>query len=739
MTGMNTTCSLVMLQTNSNQPFIFSSPRLREQIGASFEITLLSKWVKDKAEELLDAKPLPSSFWVSDSSGKVIVRFTETDGDPTDLAKRLIREVTLRALTDAPGLDVTGVFIETSSDPVDPVDLKRLDRAFSEYSLNRRPAAARFPQFPFLERADESALPAVTPLTESDTNRIYATARAVGVKASYEGRVKLKEQEKQDNDEESQSTVLVDFNSILYTATKEDAKPDYKLSRPARFKRAWALPARFKQLDDVSGELKTSMADLYRDPTRLEAAFQETAVVEQKIVREGDATPGSELDQDSTPPSLSSVGVVHVDGNGVGAIMRDLGKSYDTVQSQLDSLKSAAYKCKDNPCERDKDPFQWFVMEVNYRLDGVVKAAVAAAWKDVEDYAHGRQAPPVVPVLVGGDDLTVYVEGKFAIPFAESYVRHYEQLTGEDELLKQLAVVAGAETAGPLTASAGVAIVGRNFPFHIAYDLAEGLVSRGKKLGKKKETVPCSTIDFHVLRDATVLDPDDTLDEYKGRTQRPFLIGHYAPQRIGDATTTSSEEAPTAELQPLPSWERILQAVAAFDGKKPDDPTQTTGDPFPRARANRIVKLLADYVKVPKDDKAAQAACHGYVLKEDEKAFATQEQIDKDKEKSDVEKKITKRCEHPICAIRLEWTDAQANARGTKALMKALGPLPSKTRLDDSDEHTEDCIEQVRWLLDLIDLSENLPDRYLASRIGENADGDDSPEAADHPTKGGAK
>ena len=78
---------LVMLQTNSNQPFIFSSPRLREQIGASFEITLLSKWVKDKAEELLDTKTLPSSFWVSDSSGKVIVRFTEVDGYPTDLAK----------------------------------------------------------------------------------------------------------------------------------------------------------------------------------------------------------------------------------------------------------------------------------------------------------------------------------------------------------------------------------------------------------------------------------------------------------------------------------------------------------------------------------------------------------------------------------------------------------------------------------------------------------------------------
>ena len=189
----------------------------------------------------------------------------------------------------------------------------------------------------------------------------------------------------------------------------------------------------------------------------------------------------------------------------------------------------------------------------------------------------------------------------------------------------------------------------------------------------------------------------------------------------------------------MSSWARILQAVAAFDGKKPDDPTQTTGDPFPRTRANRIIKLLADYVKVPKDDKAAQAACHGYVLKEDEKVPATQEQIDKDTEKSDDEKKTPERCNHSICRIRLEWANALENAQGTKALVKALGPLPSKTRLADPDDDTEDCIEQVRWLLDLIDLSENLPDRYLASRIGRNADGDGSPEAADNSTEGGAK
>ena len=134
---------LVMLQTNSNQPFIFSSPRLREQIGASFEITLLSHWVKEEAEKLLKPKPLPASFWVSDSSGKVIVRFTEKEGEPGALAKQLITQVTWRALTDAPGLDVTGVFIKATFDIVDARDLNKLDRVFLDYSLNRRPAAVQ--------------------------------------------------------------------------------------------------------------------------------------------------------------------------------------------------------------------------------------------------------------------------------------------------------------------------------------------------------------------------------------------------------------------------------------------------------------------------------------------------------------------------------------------------------------------------------------------------------------------
>ena len=669
------TSYLVMLQTNSNQPFIFSSPRLREQIGASFEITLLSHWVAEVVQGLV-SKNRPgknkrrTNFWVSDSSGKVIVRFTEKDGEPGDLAKKLITQVTQRALTDAPGLDVTGVFIETSSGPVDPADLKRLDREFSEYSLNRRPAATRFPQFPFLQRAEESALPASTPLTDEDEGNIREYAKDLGV------------------------PLLADKEKQLPTQTGKDK--GRSLSLPSRVKRAWSRSARRLQLEDVVKRQHTSekpegtITNLYEDPFQLEKAFQDTP---------------DESNAAKAVPELSSVGVIHIDGNGVGAIMRDLGEAFKGVCCHLDSLEETPYDREDNPCNINEGRFQWFVMEVNYRLDGVVKQAVAKAWEKVTEIAREDElpGPPVVPVLVGGDDVTVYTDGRYAIPFAEAYIRHYEEITKDDDLLSVLAIVAGGKKAdaperdrfeiddyiiqnpGPLTASAGVAIVGRNFPFHIAYDLAEGLVSRGKKLGKKKDTVPCSTIDFHVLRDATVLDPDDTLDEYKGRTQRPFLIGHYAPQRIGDATTTSAEETPTAKSQPSLSWERILRAVAAFDGKKPDAPTQTAGDPFPRARSNRIVKLLAE---------------------------------------GDAEKAAT------------EWDDALQNAPSAGLLAKQLKLLPPHS---SSSDEAHESLKQIKWLLDLIDLSENLPDRYLASRISRDTDISGSAEAAAKSAEGGAK
>ena len=650
---------LVLFDIHAKQRFIFSSTRLKENVGASFQITLLDSWVEESVTKLN-----LSVQWVSRSSGRLLLML-----DCDSSARKLIGEVTRRAHAEAPEMDVSGVFVHMVGSYLSGDDLRAVDHVAYQYALNRSPALSRFAQMPFLLRANDSSLPAA-PLYP-DSGEVAAPS------SSLKGRV---------------------------------------LSLPAQVKVRQANLARdhFLNLARVQRLLYDEDEKLARDPTKLEELLQTAS-------EGGVGVP-------------SKVAVIHIDGNGVGGVMRRL----DEVLSEKGG---GALKGELEVAEGDSDALRVLVLKISERLDAAVKLAFRSAWervaklarKDAEDSNRCYTAIPVVPVILGGDDVTVITSGDYALPFAAAYLRYYEEATGNDPILCYLTPPEGQDT-GPMTAAAGVAIVKRNFPFHIAYDLAEGLVSRGKKLGKKPGASPCSTIDFHVLRDTTVLDPEDTLDEYEGRTQRPFLVGHYAPERIGDATTASASDGVPQTRDP---WKRILRAVAAFNGRDPDSPDVARSDPFPRARANRIVKLLAQEAEADEADKTPRA-CPGYVLKADEKVLAPHEEIKADESREDKDKK-TKRCKHPICTILAEWSDAQENASGTKGLVKRLTALPSQARLANSVEPTEDCIEQVRWLLDLIDLSENLPDGYLASRISADADRDDPEEAADHPIEGGAK
>lgn len=744
---------LVMLQTNSNQAYIYSSPRLREQIGASFQITLLSQWVDEEARklpEVAEGGVLPDSFWVSNSSGKVIVRLKGNDGEPKALARNLIGAVTRRAFEEAPGLDVTGVFTPpddeasthngmTDDEAVTQDSLDALDREFNAYSLNRPPAAARFPQLPFLERGAESALPAAHKLSPSDLDTIRERARKL-------------------------STPILndDKDGALPTQTSHDAP--LPLSLPSRVKRAWSRAARRHQLQDVIARWpsdRTAPANievLFEDPYQLEKAFQDVSVSDGATAPNAEADTRGDDRSSSTPCELSSVGVIHIDGNGVGAVMRDLQKAYCKVREHLPAdnfLKLVEHSSEHNPVSFTFDDFQWFIMEVNHRLDEAVKRAVSGAWADVEKYANptdrnssaataskphvipaadsgsltksGRKyiRIPIVPVLVGGDDLTVYIAGDYAISFAEAYIRHYEELTNADEVLRHLAIVVNKDLPdakpGPLTVSAGVAIVGRNFPFHIAYDLAEKLVSRGKKLGKKKGEVQCSTLDFHILRDTTVLDPDDTLTEYKDRTRRPFLIGHYSEGRI---TGTAHAESGAADGSAGPSangsqWKQVLRAVAAFNGQDPNKPNVSLTDPFPRTRANRIIKLLA----------------------EGDEGKALSEWNDALKNTSAAQRLYDELRELPPRVLPKDASASHGQTEGGAVSAPASTPgavapaEPSSQAEETPSSDSSTALEHVKWLLDILDLAENLPAGYVQSysALHETGLGEDAASTSDEP------
>lgn len=124
--------------------------------------------------------------------------------------------------------------------------------------------------------------------------------------------------------------------------------------------------------------------------------------------------------------------------------------------------------------------------------------------------AEGKLA--VVPLVLGGDDLTVVCDGRLAILLAERYLAAFERLSadagGEDGNI--LPLVAFHHTGiARLTCAAGVAVVKPHFPFHAAYDLAEELARSAKSLSigsPQAGAAPVSALDFHVHFDSSGAD-----------------------------------------------------------------------------------------------------------------------------------------------------------------------------------------------------------------------------------------
>ena len=571
---------LVMLETNGNQRYIFAAPRLRDSIGASAQLVRLKEWTDDALRATGAAKrwernhPQPrggpdpkaelpcrrfSTQWVSRASGKVIFMV-----DRKEDAKAVIGRVTRTALAQAPGMDVSGVHLDMGDKThVDEDLLKRIHARAARYGLRRPPAEARFSQMPFLARAKDSVLPA-SPTLKCMFGHIDDEAKDdQGTLLSLPSRVK-------------RYRAFYSRRDLISLAcrTSEDLNPDQLVRDPKKLTKK--LREAFAVDVEAPGERPgLSTGAVGRDSDGGQGAANEEQKSDVVALEERfQDTPGGTGEAAS---ALSKVAVIHIDGNGVGAVMRRLGEAMGRVDG---ADFSRAIGCS----RGDADALRRFVLTVNDRLDRAVTEAFAKAWTDVAKWAEADAGPaerrvavvPVVPVILGGDDVTVFTSGDYALPFAAAYLERYERATESDVLLRHLGREKGT---GPMTAAAGVAVVRRDFPFHVAYNLAERLVSEAKKVGKAQQPVR-STLTYHALFDSSVLDPEKILRAYSSFTTRPFLLRR-------DGAPASD---PPGRYEP---WPDTCGRVRQFKGLTAEDPG--TGETrFPKTRAARIRKLLSD-------------------------------------------------------------------------------------------------------------------------------------------------
>lgn len=158
------------------------------------------------------------------------------------------------------------------------------------------------------------------------------------------------------------------------------------------------------------------------------------------------------------------IAVVHIDGNG-------MGKRVDSIYE----------KCGDwETCRRTLRRFS----------EGIQSDFEQAFRETVETViAHGYSESrlPIRPVVLAGDDVCFVTAGKIGLECARVF-------------LEKLSAMENCEQPGqPYSACAGVAMVHQKFPFHQAYDFAEGLCDNAKKFCAEIDRERrVSAMDWHI-------------------------------------------------------------------------------------------------------------------------------------------------------------------------------------------------------------------------------------------------
>ena len=786
---------LVMLETNGNQRFVFSSSRLRENVGASYLITQLADWTEQAANCL----GIDKFGWISKSSGKVILTAATED-----YARKLIGQVTRKAFSAAPGLDVSGVFVDMC-DPGNEVkrprisnrDLKEVHRKAAEYALNRPPAQARFSQMPFLQRGRDSALPASSRLDvcdEAKDDRETALSLSSRV-CRYRA-----------NDARHHFMKLAEdyFLKVIEGHWSANKIKELLVRDPTKLEEKLEEKRKKTLINELLEEFKGNIDSTFSKDTKKQETDKRKSRARNDQVRAEGEHEGQTEDElidrkDRTEDErLSKVAVIHIDGNGVGGIMRDLVGTLKRIPRPV--FEEEVPDAQDYSTATEEDvpshALRCFLLEINGRLEEAMQKSFLTAWAEVAFLAEKEvkdiAAIPVVPVILGGDDATVITDATYALPFTEKFLTAFEEETGKDALLKYLgpksrqgiggcakgigedenaesaggtaksmgkdrsadgagesadnngenaeresknAESANEKQGGPMTAAAGVAIIPRKFPFHIAYDLAERLIKSAKALGKEPEK-ECSTLSFHVLFDSTVLDPDELLRSYKSFTRRPFKIfSDVVREAVAKNENSKASERAAEGPDENPKWNEMCKRTRLFiglpqnqgsgkdsNGLPRTDPKSSPNEKlrFPMTRATRIRKIQSDAAKRGMGDRISRLTKEIFKVSIDQSESGGHESGEKQTDSAKLDWNDPRSVAKKIVD---EWNAALESLDSARKSIEVHKPdtmHPAGYSTRGSAETSTSSSDTTSWkqltpndLFDLIELADLLPQSYL--------------------------
>ncbi|WP_017306834.1 Cas10/Cmr2 second palm domain-containing protein [Spirulina subsalsa] len=489
MTATKKSFYLVLIETSGNQQFIFSTNRLRENIGAS-ELTYQAgtKWVLEAVAEANDQTSL--QVWTDSKRLRKLLRDSEInppiedEKKPVEIltaasgkalllvkdketAKKIISEVTRKALFEAPGLDVAGVY-EKIEDWTEKNSLaqaiKKVHKTFEKLRSRRPSPENRFLALPIIAKCSYSDFPAF------------------------------------------------DLEDLSQKQRKDGQKP-----------KAISLASHVKR--DKANEAKNRLTNL---DSRLQPQID-------KLLNS---------DEEHQGENRAWLAIIHADGNGLGQVFLNFEDYIGEDKSNPNYIKK----------------YREFSLSLDECTEEAFKKALDVFTQ--KENQKKQNVAPIVPLIIGGDDLTVVCDGHYALEFTRTFLKEFEQQTQDSLGIKEVAEEAFG--VGRLSACAGVAIVKPHFPFSVAYHLAEQLL-KSAKIVKKNVTIkqnknapfPCSAIDFHILYNTTGIELNDIREKLKPEQNiqlynRPYIVSE------------NLDEADGQEWIQRHQWELLSERIKAF-------------------------------------------------------------------------------------------------------------------------------------------------------------------------------
>jgi hypothetical protein len=283
--------------------------------------------------------------------------------------------------------------------------------------------------------------------------------------------------------------------------------------------------------------------------------------------------------------------VIHADGNRLG---QQIAMAMDKIaqsepQRLLEFRRELSTRLENATVGAVQEAF-FNVVKPQYEKEVVTELERRARYVKANKNASKRSISlPFRPIVLGGDDLTLIMRGDLAMPFTARFLASFELHTRSQfaPLAKRFDL---PDLAKGLTASAGLAYIKYNYPFHYGLSLAESLCSHAKQVGRElgqHEYVPAG-LAFHKVHSSFV-------EDYELVQSRELIIGPNHQQKImlDGGPYFLQEQTGYTKLADLMRWVAMMNQPDAPKGNLREWLTTLATQPDKAAQNMERIKAIS--------------------------------------------------------------------------------------------------------------------------------------------------